>query len=527
MLVARAAPPTEVFMAVAEEVGHVFPADATFIGRYDGDVVTVVGCWSERGAPTCFGERIAIGGHNLVTLVVESGRPARVDDYHDASGSLVEHAREVGFRSGLGVPITVAGRLWGMMAVLTAAEAPLPYGTQQLADFTELIATAVANTEARRELHMLANEQAALRRLATLVARAVAPAEIFTALSEEATSVFGADRALVVRLDVAGRAIVVAAVGAEQAIPVGTIWDLKPPWALGSALTTGQPARVDDYSGFSGPVAEVVAGLGIRCSVACPVVVGGRLWGAIVIASRAEPFPSDTEHRLAEFTELLATAIANAEAATEVTASRARIVASADEARRRIQRDLHDGAQQRLVSLALRLRAAQATIPPYLEGLATALGDVAAGLDAALDELRELARGIHPVILTTEGLEPALQSLARASGLPVSVRVAVQGRPAAPVEVAAYYVVSEALANAAKYASASKVVVAVETEGGVLRIRVEDDGAGGADMARGSGLLGLKDRVESLGGRIALLSEPGSGTCLSVELPCRPAAMER
>jgi len=351
-LVARAAPPTEVFMAVAEEVGLVFPADATFIGRSDGESVTVVGCWSRRGRPTCFGKEIGLSGGNLTAAVVRTGRPARQASFADATDPYTEHVRPAGLKSGIGVPVTVAGRLWGLMVVLSRAEIPL---------------------------------------------------------------------------------------GCEQP--------------------------------------------------------------------------------LADFTELLATAIANAEAATERLASRARVIASADEARSRLQRDLHDGAQQRLVSLALRLRATQAAVPPGLDELAADLGHVAAELTAALDELRQLASGIHPAILAHEGLGAALGALARRSAVPVELTVAVGDRLPEPVEVAAYYVVSEALTNAAKHAGATNIEIDAEADYGVLRVRISDNGIGGADMARGSGLLGLKDRVESLGGQIALRSKPGTGTYLSVELP--------
>jgi signal transduction histidine kinase len=237
------------------------------------------------------------------------------------------------------------------------------------------------------------------------------------------------------------------------------------------------------------------------------------------VASQGERFPADTEQRLTDFTELVATAIANAEAQTELMASRARIVASADQARRRIERDLHDGAQQRLVSLGMQIHQARAAVPAGLDELAAQLGRVASGLACAVDELRDLASGIHPAILARGGLTPALKTLARRSLVPVTLTVRVDGRLPEPVEVAAYYVVSEALTNAAKHAGALNVTVDVAADDGGLRISVRDDGVGGADLTRGSGLIGLKDRVEALGGRIALQSERGSGTSLSVELP--------
>ena len=223
--------------------------------------------------------------------------------------------------------------------------------------------------------------------------------------------------------------------------------------------------------------------------------------------------------RLAGFTELVATAIANAGAQAEVTASRARIVAAADQARRQIERDLHDGAQQRLVTLALQLRAARAAVPPELGELGAELDRAAAGATGALDELREIARGIHPAILAEGGLRRALRTLARRSPIPVELQVRADERLPDQVEVSAYYVVAEALTNAARHSRASAVSVEVEVAGEVLRVAVRDDGAGGADLARGTGLVGLKDRVQALGGRIFLDSRSGAGTSLQAEFP--------
>jgi len=237
------------------------------------------------------------------------------------------------------------------------------------------------------------------------------------------------------------------------------------------------------------------------------------------VSTRDEPLPADIETRLAGFTELAATAIANAEAQAALTASRARIVAAADQARRRIERDLHDGAQQRLVSLALQLRGVQADVPPGAGELAQRLEGVVTEVTGVLEELREIARGLHPAVLSESGLGPALRVLARRSAVPVSVDVQVAGRLPEPVETAAYYVVSEALTNAAKHAHASAAEVEVAVGDGVLQVCVRDDGSGGADFGHGSGLVGLKDRIEALGGRIWLHSPPGAGTVVQIVLP--------
>jgi signal transduction histidine kinase len=249
-----------------------------------------------------------------------------------------------------------------------------------------------------------------------------------------------------------------------------------------------------------------------------PIVVEGALWG-VMNAGSSELLPQETEGRLAKFTQLLGTAIANAESRAELDASRARIVATTDATRRRIERDLHDGAQQQLLSLALEIRAAQAGTPAELREHRAELAHVAEGLTNVLDGLREIALGIHPAILAEGGLGPALKTLAHRSPIPVELEVRVDGRLPEPVEVTAYYVVSEALTNAAKHAEASSVRVEVGVRDGVLRVAVGDDGLGGADPALGSGLLGLKDRAEAIGGRISLVSPPGAGTSLLAELP--------
>jgi signal transduction histidine kinase len=248
--------------------------------------------------------------------------------------------------------------------------------------------------------------------------------------------------------------------------------------------------------------------------------VDGRLWGLIAAGSSLEqPLPPDTETRLASFTELVATAVANAESRAELLASRARIVAATDEARRRIERDLHDGIQQQLVSLILELRMAGAAESAGAEELRAQLARTAQGLGRVLDELQEISRGIHPAIMAQGGLEPALRALARRSAVPVELDLRAGRRLPDPVEVAAYYAVSEALANVAKHAHASVVHVELGTSGAMVRLAVHDDGIGGADPGRGSGLTGLGDRIEAVGGTLQVTSPAGSGTTLLIEIP--------
>jgi signal transduction histidine kinase len=242
------------------------------------------------------------------------------------------------------------------------------------------------------------------------------------------------------------------------------------------------------------------------------------VWGVVTVNAREELLP-DTEQRLEKFTDLVATAIANAEGKSELAASRRRIVTATDDARRRIERDLHDGTQQRLVSLGLAVRAAEANVPSDRPDLRGELSRVAMGLADAVEDLQELSRGIHPGILARGGLGPALQTLAHRSEIPVDVDVTTDARFPEPIEVAAYFVASEALANAAKYAQASRIDVMLGEREGRLLLSVRDDGVGGADPTRGSGLVGLTDRVEALSGSVSVDSRRGSGTRITVDLP--------
>ena len=524
-LVARAAPPEEVFAAVTAEAAQQLPADHANLLRYEpGDAVTFV---AARDAPIV-GTRARLGGRNIATLVFETGQPARLDDYADASGATADLGREWGFRAAVGAPIRVAGRLWGVMIVGSRREESLPADTEErLAGFTELVATAIANAQARVELRSSAGEQAALRRVATLVASGARPEEVFAAVTAEAGRVLHVDYTSLIRYEPQGVMTWVGAwsgTGAAFPIPVGTRAETGGQNMPTLVFETRRPARID-YAHASGAVAELARQVDIRSSVGVPINVAGRLWGLLAaVSTQVEPLPADTEARLAGFTELVATAIANTEAEAALTASRARIVAASDAARRGIERDLHDGAQQRLVSIALHLRGrVTAAVPPGADELTAQLDGVAAELGDVLDELRELARGLHPATLADGGLRPALRTLARRSAVPVRLDARVDGRLPDPVELAAYYVVAEALTNAAKHADASVVDVRVATGEEQLQVEIRDDGHGGADPTGGSGLVGLKDRVEALGGRFWVQSVPGAGTTVQAELPLGPA----
>jgi signal transduction histidine kinase len=384
------------------------------------------------------------------------------------------------------------------------------------------VATAIANAESREALTQLADEQAALRRVATLVARGASPAEVFQAVSAEVGRLVPADVAALARYETGGTVNTVGSWSRSKgSVPVRTRRPLVQSSLCQRVLESRQPARIDSYAEAGSEVSREV---GWRSAVGAPINVEGRLWGVIGVGSTTDrPLPPETEERLKEFTELLGTAIANAESRAELDASRARIVATADATRRRIERDLHDGAQQRLVTLALELRAAQAGVPPELGQHRAELSHVVDGLTATLGNLREIALGIHPAVLTEGGLGPAMRELARDSQLPVKLDVETDERLPERVEVAAYYVVSEALTNAAKYARESVVHVVVRARHRTLHVSVSDDGPGGADPVGGTGLLGLKDRAEAIGGTFSFHSPPGAGTALHVELPLEEA----
>jgi signal transduction histidine kinase len=395
----------------------------------------------------------------------------------------------------------------------------MPAGTEQrLLDFTELISTAISNADSREAITRLANEQAALRRVATLVARDVPPGEVFDAVAMEVGKLLDTDVTVVGRYDGDGAATAIGCWSASPGgVPVGTRAAVGGRNVLTLVAETGRPSRMDGYEGASGEAAEIARRHGWRSSIAAPVSVEGRVWGVMLVATqRPESFPAGAEERLAAFTELVATAIANAESRSELAASRRRIIAAADDARRRIERDLHDGIQQQLIALMYRARA-------MADGPAEELPRVAAelceGLRNAAWELHEVSRGIHPAVLTDGGLLPALRALARRSSVPIDVDVRLVARLPAPVEAAAYYIASEALTNVTKHADANTVELIAAHEDGVLTLEVRDDGIGGVEAGRGSGIVGLTDRVEALGGTISIDSPQGAGTRLCVRLP--------
>ena len=519
-LVAQGTPQEDVLAAVTEEVARLFPADWTVMCRYlPDDAFTIVASVGSLGRPWPVGGRWPLGGNNAATLVFESGRPVRIENYAGVTGDHIDKAREDGIRSTVATPIIVEGRVWGLIGVATAREASFPADTEaRLCAFTELVATAIANGESRAELALLVEQQAALRRVATLVAQGPSPEKVFLAVTDEIGRLLAADMSHMVRYESDDTFTVIARSGARAHFPVGSRWPLGAKNTLTAIiLETGRPARVNSYAGFTGPLADEVRAGGVRSSVAAPIIVEGRVWGLVGISSvRDDPPPADTEARLASFTELVATAVANTESRAELTASRRRLVAAADDSRRRIERDLHDGAQQRLVHTVILQKLALRALQNGDANLGELMTEALRHTEEAQFELRELAHGILPAALTRGGLRAGVESLVSRVSLPVSVEVTVERLPAG-VEATAYFVISEALTNVVKHAHATGAEVIARVEDGKLRIEVRDDGIGGA---RGqAGLEGLKDRVSALGGHFELDSPTGGGTRVCALLP--------
>ena len=537
-LVARQPAAGQVLASVTEEVGRLLRAGCTQMLVYEGEgTAMAVAGWVDadvRGCGIPVGTRLPVEADDLAGFVLRRRLATRMNSGALAEGGpIAGHVRRCGLRSATASPIKVEGRLWGVMIAGWPAPEPPVDAESRIAEFTQLVATSIANAQARAEVVRLAEVQAALRRVATLVAKGEEPSVIFTQVAKEITRISHVDNAFVMRFEPDGTATVIATSGsAPGRMPVGSNWSLEGDSVTAKVFRTGRPARMNSYRHASGPIAAALPSHEFS-SVGAPIVISDRLWGAATAVSatrtgelpadaeamRSGGLPADSEERIANFADLIAIAISNADARAQLTASRARVVVAADEARRRLERDLHDGIQQGLVSLALTLREAEAMAPPEPPALPAAIAGVVDGLTAALDELREISRGLHPAMLSEGGLEYALKALVRRSGVPATLSMRVEGRLPERVEVPAYYIVSEALTNAAKHTRASVVDVDVEAANGVVRIAVRDDGVGGADLEQGSGLIGLVDRVEAAGGEITITSPPGEGTSLLAILP--------
>jgi signal transduction histidine kinase len=521
-LVARGAPAETLFAVVAEQVAEVLGVSLVSVLSYEPDgAATERANFSRQGGLFPVGTRWSLEGTNVVNQVLESCRPARIDDYSGLTGAIAESCRSAGIRSTVGIPIAVAGRLWGAMIVSSAEPDVLPPDTEpRLVEFTELIATAIANGEAREELERLADEQAALRRVATLVACEAPQADIFTAIAAEIARLLGPQEIRMLRYENERDAVVVASSGgkADDLVPVGSRTPLRADTVAARVFETGQPVRIDDYATASDAIPEAVRSTGIRGVVATPILVEGRLWGVMTAGTtQDEPLPPDTESRLGQFTELMATAISNIEARSDLAASRARIMVTADEERRRVVRDLHDGAQQSLVHTIIILQQAHQALEAQAEPASELLREAIVQAERAKDELRELAQGLVPSVLRHGGLRAGVNTLVSRVPVPVEVQVSVN-RLSPAVEATAYFVVAEALTNVAKHSRSGRAEVTADVGEGTLRVRVRDDGVGGA-RPEGSGLLGLADRVAALDGQLRVDSPAGGGTLVMADIP--------
>jgi GAF domain-containing protein len=521
-LVARGVHPTELFAAATEEVGRLLGADRAGMIRYDSDeLVSAVAAWAADGEHEPVGSQWPLDGESLAPRILASGGPARIDDWSEVSGSIARFVRqELGLRCSVGSPIVFDGHVWGALMVHSTQDQPLPAETEaKVAAFSELVATAISNSEARTEVRRLADEQAALRRVATLVAREPPPGEVFAAVAEEVGLLLSVDDTRLIRYEDDGTVTVVAAWGKlADPVPVGTSMTLEARSVSALVLQTERPSRIDDYSTADRPVAGFMRYKGIRSAVGTPIVVEGRVWGAMIVASLDdEPLPADTELRVREFTELIATAIANIQARSDLAASRARIVEASDDERRRVVRDLHDGAQQRLVHTVITLKLANRAIQRDEPDSGELVDEALAQAERATAELRELAHGILPSVLTRGGLRASVEALASRMPVPIERSVDV-GRLPAAVEATAHFVVAEALTNVAKHSRAQRAAVTARVEDGTLQIEVRDDGAGGARLD-GTGIVGLGDRLAALGGRLRIESPAGGGTLVAAAIP--------
>ena len=512
-LVALGVSQDELFAVVNRDLARLVDADITSLFRFEpDDTMTLLAVWGETTVPSPIGERRALDPE--LRAVRDTGRPTRFESAElPAGGPFVDESRRVGIASSVGVPIIVDGRVWGISFAASLRPEPFADDTEsRIAGFTELVATALANAQARAELQALADLQTALRRVAELVARGSALDEVFTAVAVEASALLGGTAAALQRYD-DDIAVVVAVCNSPA--PLGLRVPVHAGTGTGRVRRTARPARMAAYEGTA--LADTARRLGVIAAVVVPVIVEGQVWGNLSTSSSGPPIPSGTEDRLAPFAELAAVAIANVENKAKLTASRARVVATADETRRRLQRDVHDSAQQRLVHTVMTLKLAQRAL--------TAGHDVVELVDEALrnaeranSELRDIVRGILPAALVRGGLQAGLASLTGDLALPVDVRVDAPRLPV-HIETTAYFIVAEALTNVTKHAQATRAIVEVDLRAGVLAIDVRDDGVGGANPTRGTGLVGLLDRVEAADGALTVTSPAGRGTTVHAELP--------
>jgi signal transduction histidine kinase len=518
----------------ADEFGSVFRT--WWLGDFSGALVftPLILVWAARRTWRMLPMQLAEAVLLLTVLIVLIEVPSQRDVPYVVFPVLIWAALRFGpFGAATGLAITSSLTVWntahGSGPFVRASITHSVLASQlfvAVAALTSLILAAVTaeRTASERAQQALTDEQTALRRIATLVAGEAASDRVFEQVTVEAAQALGASAASLARFDEDGTVTFVGGWSdtGRLAFPVGSRVPVEETGVLAEIRKTGRPERIDDYKGRAPEIVERLSSFGYGSAGAAPIRVGGQVWGALVAAApRDEPLAPGSERRLADFAELVAQALANADAYRKLAASRIRIVEAGDTERRRLERNLHDGAQQRLVSLALRLRMIKASLRKDPESAEARLAEAESELDQALEELRELARGIHPAVLTDRGLEAAIRALADRAPIPVELARLPEDRLPNSVEAAIYYLVAEAITNVAKYAQATCASVAVERSNGLATVVVRDDGIGGAEPAPGSGLVGLADRVEALGGRLHIESPPGQGTQLTAEIPCQ------
>ena len=516
-LVAQGVPPVEVFRAVADEVSGLFGADVSAIVRFDDDgMATVLG---DVGGPHEPGARVSLDPGYVVHTVRQASRSARFDTDDPPAADRGSLVQTLGVQSAVASPIVVEGEVWGAITVASLHGPLSRTAERRLNDFTDLVATAVANAQAREEVRVLTEEQAALLRVAELVARDSSSEEVFHAVAQEARGVLNTEAVGLLRFEPDAVAVLVAQSQTPwDPPPLGTRLTLDGENVVAQVAQTGRVARMDDWAHATGAVGSMADRLGVRSGVATPIVVEGRMWGTMIAAtSQSEPLPSDTENRMEQFAKLLATSIANADGLDRLIASRARLVTAGDAARRRVVQDLHDGAQQRLVHAIITLKLAR-------QALLEDSGEVEALLTRALEhaergneQLRELAHGILPTSLTRGGIGAGIDAIVERVDLPVRVDVPAE-RFEPEIEASAYFIVAEALTNVVKHARATSASVRAVKRDGVLQVVVLDDGVGGADRD-GRGLVGLADRATALSGRLEVENAVPCGTRVTATLP--------
>ena len=511
-LVAQGAAPSEVFKVTTSELSRLLGTPIVSLVRFEDDgTATILAAVSQR--PFAVGTVLQMDGPSVIREIRRTGRPARIASYDGLDGEVAEGLRNAGVRAGFGAPIMVNGKLWGAM-VIAEAEVPAPADVEdRLAAFTELEAMAIANAQALEDLTYLASEQMSLRTVATAIAEGTSGADLFGLVADEICALLGAGYVSLVRY-ADGGAIVLGAAGPAGYPPVGASWGSND-----FAPSSAPPATQGRADGPEARAATVASAAGFQMFISAPILVDSQLWGAIFAVPRAGSSHDRVDARLTPYTELVATAISNAATRAELVASRARIVAAGDEGRRRLERDLHDTIQQRLIALALDVRRVNGATPPAATATRTGLERIEEELQSVLEEVQELSRGLHPALLSRGGLLLPLRALARRSPIPTDVSVTTDPRPPEVVEIAGYYVVAEALTNAVKHSRASRIEVHVSVVDGMLRVVISDDGLGGAVAGEGTGLAGMTDRVHATGGTLEIHSPQSLGTRITALLP--------